>query len=126
MERVVVLEPSPLLTVTVEAARDGDEVHLHAGGQGSWVSHMLSELEVPVTLVAAIGGETGRVLAGLLAGMTAELVAVPVEASNACYVDDRRSGQRQRLAETPPPVLSRHDVDDLGSAVRARGLVDGS
>jgi hypothetical protein len=32
-ERAFVFAPDPLLTVTVEAGSEGDEIHLHAGGQ---------------------------------------------------------------------------------------------
>ena len=38
---LVVLAPSPLLTITVEVEHDTrEELHLHAGGQGLWVARM--------------------------------------------------------------------------------------
>ena len=61
-ERVAVLAPSPIVTVTVEnAGGDGPEIHFHAGGQGFWVARMAARLGARVVLCAAIGGESGRV-----------------------------------------------------------------
>ena len=58
---VCVFDPSPILTVTIEAANDdGDaEIHLHAGGQGFWIARLLAELDVDVVLCGAFGGESG-------------------------------------------------------------------
>ena len=41
-----VFAPDPLLTVTVEAGADGDEIHLHAGGLGFWMAQMIANLGV--------------------------------------------------------------------------------
>jgi 1-phosphofructokinase len=39
--RIAVFGPCPLLTVTVEALPgDRDDIHLHPGGQGVWVTRM--------------------------------------------------------------------------------------
>jgi 1-phosphofructokinase len=121
MERVTVLEPSALLTVTVERG-ERDEVHLHAGGQGCWISRMLAVLGVHVRLVVPLGGESGQVLAPLLQQLGLEVCAVPVQAWNGCYVDDRQDGSRERLAQTPALSVTRHDVDDVCSAIRANGV----
>ena len=55
----MVFAPAPQLTVTVERFGEHDELHVHPGGQGIWQARMLRLLEVPVTLCAALGGETG-------------------------------------------------------------------
>ena len=49
-ERICVFSPSPLVRVTLEQ-RSGpqDEVHVHAGGQGVWVSRMIRVLLSHVT-----------------------------------------------------------------------------
>jgi len=65
--RVAVFAPHPLLTITVEPRGDADDVHLHAGGQGVWVSRMAAELGAEPVLCGFAGGETGDVLQALLA-----------------------------------------------------------
>lgn len=118
-----VFAPSPLLTVTVEATPDHhDEVHLHAGGQGFWIARMLTALGVQTTLCGPFGGESGSVLAHLIA---AEGVLVRATASgqgNGVYVHDRRSGERQEIAAMAPPVLARHELDELYSHSLAVGM----
>ena len=60
---IVVFAPSPLLTITVEAAgTPRQEIHLHAGGQGFWVARMAALLGARVSLCCALGGESGAVL----------------------------------------------------------------
>jgi 1-phosphofructokinase len=120
--RAFVLAPAPLLTITVEAGDEGDEIHLHAGGQGFWQARMLAELGTSVVLCAALGGETGDVLAALAADMDVSLRVVEVTTSNGAYVHDRRSGERREVAEMVPPGLSRHDVDELYGAALIEGL----
>ena len=66
MPRVAVFGPNPLLSVTIEARGGGDDVHVHAGGQGVWLSRMAAELGADVVLCGFVGGETGDVLEGLL------------------------------------------------------------
>lgn len=39
--RATVFTPTPRLTITVEPEPGGDEIHLHAGGQGVWQARML-------------------------------------------------------------------------------------
>ena len=38
--------PFPVLTVTIEQRGNGDDIHVHAGGQGFWIARMLATLEV--------------------------------------------------------------------------------
>lgn len=122
-ERAFVFAPDPLLTVTIEAGGDGDEIHLHAGGQGFWVAQMIANLGVEVSLCGPFGGESGRVVRGLIdqdAGI--RIRAIETVGSNGTYVHDRRDGERVTVAETPPDPLGRHELDDLYGAALLGGL----
>ena len=66
MNSATVFAPSPTLTVTIESHPSGDDVHLHAGGQGVWQARMLTLLGVDVTLCALLSGESGLVIRTLL------------------------------------------------------------
>jgi 1-phosphofructokinase len=118
-----VFAPDPLLTVTIEAgAEGGDEIHLHAGGQGFWVGRLIAALGVPVSLCGPFGGETGRVARLLIEQAGLALRAVETAGSNGAYVHDRRGGERIRVADTGPHALSRHEVDELYGAALVGGL----
>lgn len=118
---VVVFAPSLVLTVTIEQRATGEaELHFHAGGQGLWVARMAAGLGARVTLCSALGGESGSVLAGLLAGEHVELLSTASSGANGAYVHDRRGGDRRLIAEMPGEALSRHELDDLyGSTLTA-------
>ncbi len=119
-----VLAPSPLLTVTIEAAAGTDdaEIHLHPGGQGFWVARLLSRLGVDATLCATFGGETGQVIRSLLETEPLSVRWTPTTGTNGAYVDDRRSGTRARVGATGPVSLSRHEVDELYGLALVEGL----
>jgi len=117
-----VFAPSPCLTVTIEQRGDGDDIHVHAGGQGFWVARMLATLEIPVAICGAFGGETGTVIQTLIEQQGIEVRAVDAETPNSAYVHDRRSGERRVVSETPVLPLSRHDVDELYGAALVGGL----
>jgi 1-phosphofructokinase len=111
---LVVFAPSPLLTITVEAADTSEqEIHLHAGGQGFWVARMAALLGAEVALCCALGGESGAVLRGLIARENVELSSVECAASNGVYIHARRNGVREQLARTESKRLSRHEADEL-------------
>jgi 1-phosphofructokinase len=115
-----VVAPSPLLTITVE---QGDEIHLHAGGQGFWVARMIARLGVPVTLCCALGGETGTVLRALVNREQVDLCTVTAGSGNGAYVHDRRGdADRRVVATTAAQPLQRHEADDLFGAALAQGL----
>ncbi len=116
--------PAPLLTVTLETAEGADdtEIHLHAGGQGFWIARLVEVLGAEVVLCSTFGGETGRVVRGLLEDEPLTLRAVGTGGWNGSYVDDRRSGQRERVGEMHPTVLTRHEVDELYGAVLVEGI----
>lgn len=122
---VMVLAPSPLLTVTIEDRAGEPDVHVHAGGQGIWQARMISSLGVRVVLCAGLGGETGDVLAHLVPNEDVELRAVRVAARNGAYVHDRRKGEREELARAPGGALDRHEQDSLYEAALTAGLEHG-
>lgn len=108
-----VFDPSPILTVTVEPGDTCDEIHLHPGGQGVWVARMARRLGADVCLVSALGGETGEFLAPLLSTDGIRVARTDAAGGNGAYVQDRRSGARNLVAECVPTPLSRHEADDL-------------
>jgi len=118
----MIFAPAPQLTITVESSNNGDEVHLHPGGQGVWQARMISSLGVPVTLCASLGGEVGRVLAPLITAEGIDLRAAEGTASNGSYVHDRRDGTRVEIAETPGRPMSRHELDELYGLALAEGM----
>lgn len=121
--RAIVFAPSPLLTITVEALPGGSaQTHLHAGGQGVWIARMLARLAVDVVVCGPFGGETGAVLSTLVERERIGLCRAPSAADNGSYIHDRRGGERQVVVSVPPPLLSRHELDDLYSIALVEGL----
>jgi 1-phosphofructokinase len=121
--RVAIFAPSPLLSVTIETRGEGrDEVHCHPAGQGVWLSRMAAELGAWPMLCSLLGGETGAVLEPLLAGLRGELRLVGSDSPSGCYVTDRRSGDREVLAQAYGEPPSRHEVDELVAATTAAAL----
>ncbi|MGH8924371.1 MAG: PfkB family carbohydrate kinase [Acidimicrobiia bacterium] len=104
------------MTVTIEAkdGDEGDEVHLHPGGQGFWVARMIEHLGETPVLCAPVGGEVGLALQALMPS-NLDLWAVETHNESPIYIHDRRSGQRVPVAETTMPLLSRHEQDDFYS-----------
>lgn len=117
MTDVLIFAPAPLLTVTLERDDAGDELHVHAGGQGVWQARMLRTLGRDVAMVASFAGETGEVAKHLLADEGVEVHAVMREGRGPAYVHDRRGGERTAVADLPGDPLSRHDLDELYAAV---------
>jgi 1-phosphofructokinase len=124
-EAVVIFAPLPVLTVTVEDRSGEADIHVHAGGQGVWQSRMMSSLGVPVVLCCALGGETGDVLCHLLPARDVTVRSVPVSARNGAYVHDRRSGDRDIVAEADGSPLDRHELDSLYELTLTEGLTRG-
>jgi 1-phosphofructokinase len=120
---VAVFGPHPLLTVTIERRTDdADDVHLHAGGQGVWVSRMAAELAAAPVLCALLGGETGAVLRPLLDALGIACREVRCHAESGCVVTDRRDGERRLVAAHLAAAPTRHEVDELVSATCAAAL----
>jgi 1-phosphofructokinase len=72
--------------------------------------------------VTTSGGEHGRVLDALLADEPFAVVSVQVSGEGACYIDDRRGGDRDRIASRHGDLLSRHELDDLYGSALTSGL----
>lgn len=123
MVDVMIFAPSPLLTVTLEDDAAGADLHVHAGGQGVWQARMLRTFGRTVSICAALTGETGRVVRHLLEDEGVEVHAVEREGRGPAYVHDRRSGERQSIAELPGDALSRHDLDELYAIVLREAMV---
>lgn len=122
-EGVVVISPTPRLTVTIERGTDDEpEIHLHAGGQGVWVARMAALLGAPATLCAPFGGETGRVLPLLLEDDGVTVAAIACSGPNGAYCHDRRSDDRIEIADVPTPPLNRHEADDFYDRSLGLGL----
>ncbi|HUG14488.1 MAG TPA: PfkB family carbohydrate kinase [Thermomicrobiales bacterium] len=123
---IAVFDPSPLLTVTIEAGSDdAPELHLHAGGQGFWVARMIRLLGMHVTLCAPFGDDTGRVLRVLVEAEGVGVRGTAAQGASGWYVHDRRDGQRETIAQADGAALSRHEVDDLYGAALVTGLEAG-
>jgi 1-phosphofructokinase len=125
--RVAVFGPHPLLSITIEAmtSEGGDDIHVHAAGQGVWVARMAAELGAHAVLCGFIGGETGTALRPLLEQLPIELRLVETGEASGCYLHDRRSGERVPLAQSASLPPSRHEVDDLFSISCAAALEAG-
>lgn len=120
---VTVFAPVLYLTVTVEQDSAGeDEVHIHPGGQGFWIARMLKHLDERPLLCGPLGGEAGKVFLGLLAQFGMDVSAIEIAHSSQTIIQDRRSGDREILAEPPPVHLARHEVDDVYGRFLDRAL----
>jgi 1-phosphofructokinase len=125
MSAVCVFAPGVLVTVTVEDHPTGEELHFHAGGQGTWVARMAHRLGARSILCTALGGEAGAVARALLDREGIEVRVVPHEADTPAYVHDRRSGERDPLIETDPTPLGRHTLDELYSVTLGEAIDSG-
>ncbi|MGH2974417.1 MAG: 1-phosphofructokinase family hexose kinase [Solirubrobacterales bacterium] len=125
--KVTVFGPHPMLSVTIEAltADGGDDIHLHAAGQGVWVARMAAELGAEPVLCGFIGGETGTVLRPLLEQLPVELRLVETSEASGCYLHDRRSGERVSVAQSASLPPSRHEIDELFSSTIAAAIDSG-
>ncbi len=112
-DTIPVLTPAVYVSITIEPADDGDEIHIHAGGQGIWIARMLRQLGHPTAVCFPAGGEVGRTLLGILEGWDLDVHAVETVAATPAYVHDRREGERDEVARGALPTLLRHEADDL-------------
>jgi 1-phosphofructokinase len=125
--KVTVFGPHPMLSITIEAltSEGGDEIHLHAAGQGVWVARMAAELGARPTLCGFIGGETGAVLRPLLEQMDVDLRLVETGEASGSYLHDRRGGEREPIAQSAALPPTRHEIDELFSSTVAAALDSG-
>ncbi len=120
--RVTIFGPDPLLSVTIERRGAADDLHLHAAGQGVWVTRMAAELGAWPVLCSFVGGETGAPLLPLLEALGGEQRLIRTAGGNGGYVIDRRASQRSVLASVARPSPARHEIDDLVAATCAAAL----
>src|SRR5215212_113379 len=90
--KVAVFGPHPMLSITVEA------------------------------LTSDGGDETGAVLRPLLEQIDVELRLVETGAESGCYMHDRRSGEREPIAQAASLPPSRHEIDELFSSTVAAAI----
>lgn len=111
---MAIFAPVLYLTVTIEASSSGaDEVHIHPGGQGFWIARMLKHLEEHPLLCGPLGGEAGKAFLGLLGQFAMDVSSVEVGHRSPVVINDRRSGERETIADSPTIQLERHEIDDL-------------
>ncbi|HET8815762.1 MAG TPA: PfkB family carbohydrate kinase [Solirubrobacterales bacterium] len=122
--RVAIFSPNPMVSVAIESfsADGGDDIHVHPAGQGVWVARMAAELGAEPVLCGFIGGEAGAVLRPLLEEMPIDLRLVETTEASGIYIHDRRSGEREPVAQSAALPASRHEVDDLFSVTVAAAL----
>ncbi|HWB70138.1 MAG TPA: PfkB family carbohydrate kinase [Solirubrobacterales bacterium] len=122
--KVTVFGPHPMLSITIEAlaAGGGDDIHLHAAGQGVWVARMAAELGARPVLCGLVGGETGAVLQPLLGRLPIELRLTETAVPSGSYLHDRRTGERVPVAQSAAPPPTRHEIDELFSTTVAAAL----
>jgi 1-phosphofructokinase len=83
---------------------------------------MAGEMGAHPILCAFCGGETGALLKPLVEALPGETRWVETTASSACYVIDRRSGEREMIAHHWNDTPTRHETDDLFSITCAAAL----
>jgi 1-phosphofructokinase len=123
---IAILDPAPLYTITIErhgSARS--EVHFHAGGQGFWVARMITRLGASAVLCGPFGGESGRVIRGLIESEGLAVNSIESAGENGGYIHGRRHGERNPIVEVGSPVLSRHDADNLYNLTLVEALKAG-
>lgn len=124
--RLAVFCPGPALMVTIEQFEDGDEIHLHAGGQGVWVARMARALGAEPMVCAPLGGESGTVIEHLLRDEDLPLRRIGTTSRSEAYVYDRREGERIPLSAQRTTPLGRHELDDLIDVSLANGIECGT
>ena len=122
--KVAIFSPNPMVSIAIESfsAEGGDDIHIHPAGQGVWVARMAAELGADPVLCGFIGGEVGTVLRPLLEQMPVELRLVETAQASGTYIHDRRSGEREPIAQSAAFPASRHEVDELFSVTIAAAL----
>jgi 1-phosphofructokinase len=122
--RVAVFSPNPMVSIAIESfsSEGGDDIHVHPAGQGVWVARMAAELGAEPVLCGFVGGEVGTVLRPLLEEMAIDLRLVETAEASGTYIHDRRSGEREPIAQSAAFPASRHEVDELFSVTVAAAL----
>ena len=102
---VAVFSPALQLTIELHLTGEGlDEVHLHAGGQGYWVSKMIAALGGMPIPCAPVGGEAGDALCSIIAAYwTSKARLTPMSNSNAVIIEDRRDANAEHWSRHRSP-----------------------
>ncbi|HLM28496.1 MAG TPA: PfkB family carbohydrate kinase [Acidimicrobiales bacterium] len=121
---VAVFGPAPVLVCTFEHPHDraDPDVALNVGGQGPWVARAVTVLGSTAILVAPLGGETGRAASHLLSDEPYQLRTVDVRAAIACYVEERRDGERSCIRDARPGRFGQRELDRLYTAALTAAL----
>ncbi len=124
---IAVFAPAMMLGIEVHRTGDGegDEVHLHAGGQGYWIARMIQTLGVDAIPCAPVGGEPGEALRSIIAADGFDARLTTMVNPNSVVIEDRRDGGRHVVATTEHPQLGRHDVDEIYSTTIGAALSAG-
>jgi 1-phosphofructokinase len=122
--RVAVFAPAPVLVCTFEHPHDDAEPHvaLNVGGQGPWVARAVTALGARAILVVPLGGDTGQCAGHLLEAARFEVRPVETRAAIACYVEERRGGERTCIRDARPGRFGQRELDDLYSAALTAAL----
>lgn len=112
-DAIALLAPAVYIAITIERADEGDDIHLHAGGQALWMARVLRQLGHRPVACAPVGGEAGRTLLGLIGEWGVTVHSIGTLADTPAYVHDRRGGERVELARSSRPTLRRHELDEL-------------
>jgi 1-phosphofructokinase len=123
---VCIFAPALFVAVTIEQSDNGaDDIHIHPAGQGFWIARTILHLGGEPIICVPLGGEAGRVIEALAPEWGIDMRPVSIAAPSPAYVHDRRSGERVVLAEGAPPVLDRHERDDVYAAMLDNSLAAG-
>jgi 1-phosphofructokinase len=123
LPKVTVFGPNPLLAITIERLGESDDdIHIHPGGQGVWVTRMAGEMGAYPILCGFTGGETGTLLRVLIDELPGESRLVETVTPSGSYVIDRRSGDRETIATAWSEPATRHEIDDLFSVTCATAI----
>src|SRR4051794_18607513 len=100
--KVAIFSPNPMVSIAIErfSADGGDDIHVHAAGQGVWVARMAAALGAEPILCGFVGGEVGTGLRPLLEQMRVEVGLVVRTEAGGISTPDRRSGEREPISQS--------------------------
>lgn len=117
---VVVFGPSPLLEVSIEPVRtEGPRIRVLPGGQAVWVAAMAATMGSDVVMCGLAGGETGRLLAPMLARLPFECRLVDARADSGRFIVDQRPEPATEVASDWARHPTDAEIDELLSVTLA-------
>lgn len=87
---------------------------------------MLRHLGERPLICGPVGGESGKVIRGLLPQWGIDLSPVEIDASSPVTIQDRRSGERENIADAQLSPLDRHSADELYGSFLDRAISAGT